>query len=348
MTLKQMVLQPAETSVEEILALLKACLGEKPSRRREEIFWNWKHQANIFGSSLLLVAKEDQQLAGLRAFLRWEWQAGGKIHKTIRAVDTATHPDFQRRGIFSRLTLAGLDEARQQGIDFVFNTPNPNSMPGYLKMGWQHVCRLPMYVRLLRPIRFACGLVKAKTMGQTNGTVPDQTSFFRHTPLGVLEFLEAKPALDRLIARDLTLRGAGFTTFRSTAFCRWRYGEHPFVPYYVEMVQEGAEVRGVLIYRTNIRFGLREIMITDMLLAEDSSVIVAQLLKSLRRRVRADYLIAHFGENSGHLKQLRCDGFFKLPGQGMNFTVRLLDREINPDPLQANNWSLCLGDLEIF
>jgi hypothetical protein len=343
-----MVLQPAETNVAEILALLKVCLGEKPGQRREAVFWDWKHQANPFGPSLLLAAREEQQLAGLRAFLRWEWQADGKIHKTIRAVDTATHPVFQLRGIFSSLTMAGLGEARQQGIDFVFNTPNPNSMPGYLKMSWQHVNRLPMYVRLLRPLRFVCGLMKAKAMGQSDGAVPDQASFFRHAPLGVLEFLEAVPALDRLIARDLTLRGAGFTTFRSTGFCRWRYGEHPFVPYYVETVQNGGELKGVLIDRTNIRFGLREIMITDMLLAEDSPAIVAQLLESLRRRVRADYLIAHFGESSEHLKQLRCCGFFKLPGQGMNFTVRLLDRVISPDPLQAGHWSLCLGDLEIF
>lgn len=348
MTLKQTVLQSSEAAVPEALDLLRTCLGEKPTQRREEVFWNWKHQANPFGPSLLLASKANQQLAGLRAFLRWEWQADGKLRKALRAVDTATHPEFQRRGIFSSLTMSGLEEARRQGIDFVFNTPNQNSMPGYLKMGWRHVSRLPMYVRVLRPVRFACGLVKAKALGQSDGAEPGQDDFFRQAPLGVPEFLEAGLNLDRLIVRDRALRGPGFTTSRSPEFCRWRYGLHPYVPYYVEMVESGGDLKGMLFYRTNVRFGLREIMITDILLAEDSPVIVGQLLNCLRRRVRADYLIAHFGERSVHLKHLRRGGFFRLPGQGMNFTVRLLGREILPDPVQAEHWSLCLGDLEIF
>ncbi len=64
--------------------------------------------------------------------------AGRHAVRAVRAVDTATHPDHQGRGIFSTLTPT---RSRRCGsrADLVFNTPNEKSLPGYLKMGWQIV-----------------------------------------------------------------------------------------------------------------------------------------------------------------------------------------------------------------
>jgi GNAT superfamily N-acetyltransferase len=75
----------------------------------------------------------------------------GTTINAVRAVDTATHPDWQGRGIFSRLTLGALDDLRDDGVDCVFNTPNDKSRPGYLKMGWQQVGKVPVSVRLTGP-----------------------------------------------------------------------------------------------------------------------------------------------------------------------------------------------------
>ncbi len=37
---------------------------------------------------------------------------------------------------------------QHDGVDVVFNTPNDQSRPGYLKMGWSEVGRVPVAVRL--------------------------------------------------------------------------------------------------------------------------------------------------------------------------------------------------------
>ncbi len=72
----------------------------------------------------------------------------GEVLRAVRAVDTATDPDYQGQGLFTALTMHGLDEVRADGVDFVFNTPNDQSRPGYLKMGWQTVGELPVAVRI--------------------------------------------------------------------------------------------------------------------------------------------------------------------------------------------------------
>jgi hypothetical protein len=83
-------------------------LGAGPVGRRPPEFFRWKHLENPFGPSLMLVAEDDGRVIGLRAFLRWRFQAGGGTLQAVRAVDTATHPGYQGLGVFTRLTRAAL------------------------------------------------------------------------------------------------------------------------------------------------------------------------------------------------------------------------------------------------
>ena len=85
-----------------VLALLDASLGWESDDRHAD-FFSWKHERNPFGPSPAWVAVDrDGRLLGFRAFLRWEFTQGSTVVRAARAVDTATRPDVQRRGIFSK------------------------------------------------------------------------------------------------------------------------------------------------------------------------------------------------------------------------------------------------------
>ncbi|KDN86586.1 GNAT family N-acetyltransferase [Kitasatospora cheerisanensis] len=142
--------------VPAVLELLTTSLAGGPTGRRSADFFDWKHRANPFGSSPGLVAvAPDGRIAGVRLFLRWSWRgAGGREVAAVRPVDTATHPDFQGRGIFRRLTLALLEQVAGEA-ELVFNTPNGNSLPGYLRMGWRELGRVQVALRVARPVSFA-------------------------------------------------------------------------------------------------------------------------------------------------------------------------------------------------
>ena len=88
-----------------MLDLLDASLGGGPAGRRPPEFFTWKHLDNPFGRSLpAWWPRHDDRLIGLRAFMRWRLAAGDRDLTAVRAVDAATHPDFQGMGVFSRLT----------------------------------------------------------------------------------------------------------------------------------------------------------------------------------------------------------------------------------------------------
>ena len=129
------------SDISGIIKTLKASLGETSSEKTEAV-WRYKHVDNPFGRSLVLVAEEKNEIIGVRAFMRWNWQVSSKIFSAYRAVDTATHPQHQGKGIFKRLTLKALEVGSEKGDHFVFNTPNSQSKPGYLKMGWNEVSKL--------------------------------------------------------------------------------------------------------------------------------------------------------------------------------------------------------------
>src|SRR5262249_47629907 len=101
---------------------------------------------NPFGRSPMWVACDGARVVALRTFLRWEFVVDNEPVRAVRAVDTATDPDYQSRGIFTRLTRSALDELRDDGVEMVFNTPNSQSLPGSLKMGWLVVGHLPVSI----------------------------------------------------------------------------------------------------------------------------------------------------------------------------------------------------------
>lgn len=129
----------------EMIALLKQSLGESLVPKSEEYFI-WKHEQNPFGKSKILLAREDGKIVGLRAFMYWRWVSGSEDIVAVRAVDTATDPAYQGKGIFKKLTLQAVDECKKEGVGLVFNSPNPISMQGYLKMGWYLNGRMPIYI----------------------------------------------------------------------------------------------------------------------------------------------------------------------------------------------------------
>lgn len=137
-----------------ILKVLKRSLGETSSQKTEAI-WRYKHIDNPFGKSLVLIAIQNEIIIGVRAFMRWNWQLGDKNFTAFRAVDTATDPDHQGKGIFKKLTLKAIEIGAQNGDNFVFNTPNDQSRPGYLKMGWEIVGKV--YVNIKPVIPFSRG-----------------------------------------------------------------------------------------------------------------------------------------------------------------------------------------------
>lgn len=324
-----------------VLALLYQSLGNGRAFARTSAFWRWKHFQNPFGPSLMVVAANGEIL-GLRAFMRWQFRVGARTITAVRAVDTATHPMHRRHGVFSALSRLTVERARAEGIDLIFNTPNRVSLPGYLKLGWTYVGRPHLLVRILKPARVIGALVRKTARNEVEGpvlTAPVVPSEMLLRRSGVLE---------PLLAQDDHLCADGIRTNRTMAFLRWRYMGGSSLSYYA--FWRGVEPSTVVaILRPNLRRGLREIMLCEMLLSRAGVRDVPGLIRDLIEAVDADYLVAHAPLRSVHWQALVRAGFLPIPRLGPHFAVRpLTPGGVGVFPTRLVRWHLSLGDLEVF
>jgi GNAT superfamily N-acetyltransferase len=320
-----------------VLELLGASLGGGPAGERPPEFFRWKHFANPFGRSYMLLAESDGRIAGLRAFMRWRWGAGDRTFSAVRAVDTATHPDFQGKGIFSKLTLRALEDLRTEGVDFVFNTPNPASLAGYLKMGWSIVGEAPIRIRVRRPIRFA---TRFRGEGKQPGEPPAVDA------PAASEVLRQAKGLPELLA-EAAIPDARFRTPRDATYLEWRYGDAPLLDYRAVAETDGGAIRGLAIFRVRPRGGLWETTLSELLVRPGDAATARRLLRRVRRSAPVDHLACHFAGGTTADAAVRRSGYMPAP-RGMTFVVNPLQDALDPDPHRLGSWALSIGDLEVF
>lgn len=302
-----------------VLDLLNASLGGGPAGQRPASFFRWKHLENPFGRSYMIVADAGGDLIGLRAFMRWEFKTNGAVRKAVRAVDTATHPDWQGKGIFSRLTMAAIEDLASQA-DFIFNTPNDKSLPGYLKMGWQPVARIPVWVRVTSPWR----LVRRLLPGRSS---PVATSLARG---GVHD-----GAIPDIVPQD----DHRLRTNRSAPYLRWRYNPASLLDYRIVTTDDG-----IGIVRVRARGPVLEARIADLLATDPGSCV--HLLRTIKRQAGADVMTVHAQTGTPLHRAIRRAGFIRA--RGPVFVTRTLGHDVDPDPRAFANWALSAGDLEVF
>ncbi|HZJ25703.1 MAG TPA: GNAT family N-acetyltransferase [Acidimicrobiia bacterium] len=315
--------RPADRAA--ILALLAASLGRDASDPRYDDLFAWKHEQNPVGPSPIWVATDGNRVAGVRVMMRWEFHLGARRLRAVRAVDTATHPDYQGQGIFTRLTLHAIEELRDEGLDFVFNTPNDQSLPGYLKMGWQTVGRLPTAVR---PTSVAAiSRIIAARVPAERWSLPATVG------VPARRVLDQPAALDTLVNTQPVPEAV--TTRRDARYLQWRYGT-PLLGYRAVTTAEGPSA-GVAFVRMRARGPARELVVADVLVPGARRALDARLMRELARGTEADYLIRLGGGLVSPGPMLR------LPGQGPLLTWRAVC-----EPLVPRRWALTLGDIELF
>lgn len=319
-TQKEMLIRQAtQADLPAIVEVLKASLGESKLQKSEEI-WRYKHIENPFGESLVLVAVEQDQIIGVRAFMRWQWQFKNKKYSAFRAVDTATHPEHQGKGVFKKLTLRAIEIGKKNGDHFIFNTPNNQSMPGYLKMGWEKVSKLG--VRLVPTSPLSWKSEKEK--------------------LAYVVFKECSDDHIKSLCDKhnvVTSKKNVLFTPKSQTYLSWRYENNPLQDYEV-MAGKGYYLAAYV--KDHGKF--REFRVVEHLYEGPKA------LRELRRNIQAlasqhGVQVISMGNMGRSTSIFRASGYF-----GPVLTFRNLELEPGEEKryLNLNNWSYSLGDLELF
>jgi GNAT superfamily N-acetyltransferase len=303
-----------------VLELLQASFGDWPGPRvaasdRPADFFRWKHADNPHGPSFIVLAEDEGQLVGMRAYMPWRLSADGAETTAVQAVDLATHPDHRGKGVNTQLTKHAIPILRETK-PFAFGLPNDLSRSQSRKVGWRLVGRVPVWVRIRRPLNVALGL---RSM--------------RSAPRGGAPAVDAPSAAEVLASaegRELAAGADRYSTRADLDYLRWRY--QPFLADYRAVSEPG----GIAIFHLTQRGRLLEGTVCDVLTEQGDRATAAQLLRQVARAAPFDYLTTGAPQPR----------FVRSPVAGRPLGVTPYRDGVQPDPTDLGSWALTLGDLQ--
>jgi GNAT superfamily N-acetyltransferase len=105
--------------------------------------WTYKHYENPLGASKAFIAFDGNKAVGINMFIPMQYVYAGQIFNAVQSCDSSVDPDYRRKGIFSKIILFAEHSLADKGYDLIIGYPGrEKSFPGFLKLGWNHVCNL--------------------------------------------------------------------------------------------------------------------------------------------------------------------------------------------------------------
>lgn len=112
--------------------LFGACFPSA-AKLRQQAYLQWLYVDNPLGPAIGFNAIEGERLAAhyicTRALIRFE----GRTVPALLSLNTATHPDFQGRGLFTKLAELTYAAGAAEGAALVYGVANANSTPGFVR-----------------------------------------------------------------------------------------------------------------------------------------------------------------------------------------------------------------------
>lgn len=106
-------------------------------------YFEWKFEANPYiDEPLAFIALDGEKVVAFRGYMVIPFQIYDKKYLCAVLADTVTHADYQRKGLFSRVTKYSIQEILKDGRYLISlnSSSGGKTLNGYLKLGWKPLC----------------------------------------------------------------------------------------------------------------------------------------------------------------------------------------------------------------
>ncbi len=292
-------------------------------------YWRWKFAKNPFGKAVMKLMFDDNKLIGLYAVIPMNVQVHKNLVKAALSVNTMTHPDYERQGIFTYLAEEVYEKCQREDFRFVYGFPNENSYYGFTrKLGWKDLGKMTALEKELgaQTAREKCkrdSIYSVEKLDERVNSLWNRTKDSYHVIVP-----------------------------RTEEFLNWRFAEHPAVKYAKFISQDGSnEILGYLVLKIYTEGDETKGHIVDMLCVNEEDIVKDFLSYSYNYFVErgVDDLSCWASEGSLYAQVLKQEGFIRKEFE-VYFGVRAFDREdkLAGDVEQIDNWHLTMCDLDVF
>lgn len=234
--------------------LFNACFkkGTAPSELR------WRYDECPHGAAVSIVSRPPggDGISGYACNPRRVVAFGDEATATLvgQTGDVMTHPDWRKRGIFSSLDRACMEEVARQGWTCVFGLPNRRSAHIFVELGWETIGTIRPWSFVLRSgpearaLRFTDGRLAAALLPVTQRRCRRGEARLRRAAAGyraepLARFPDEVEALSRAVEREFA-----FMVRRDAAYLNWRFVDNPAELHAALAVREpGGDLAGYVV-----------------------------------------------------------------------------------------------------
>jgi len=115
-------------------------------------FDRWRLLETPFGICPTAVAVDNGKLAGFYTIWPVKIRLGDETVLGAQSMDTMTHPNYRRQGLFTKLALFCYEMAMSKGYEILYGFPNSSSYPGFIRrLNWDHTGDITHWIRPIKP-----------------------------------------------------------------------------------------------------------------------------------------------------------------------------------------------------
>jgi hypothetical protein len=196
----------------------------------DDRYFQWKYVDNPAGEVVAFVAVDGKTIAAFYGVLPETYMVNGKPKKIYQSMDTMTHPNYQRRGLFGKLANMTYDYvAETVGELKVVGIAGSSSYPGFVKkLKWKDINQFKYFF--------------------TNKLLFKTFNLFRKNKK--LEFKKVTELNQELTNFFSTrkISSKPIQPFVSAEFFEWRVFKNPLKDFKVVQIIDGGKTVGVCVY----------------------------------------------------------------------------------------------------
>lgn len=332
-------------------------------------FLRWQYQYNPAGHAIMWLARhrETGQLAGSYTVIPLQIKIGYQEVTGSLSLNTMTHPDFRKQGIFATLAERTYESCAQAGIPLTIGWPNANSYPGFTQslkfadIGHREILVKPLQIANILQYYISNSALRTVTASVASAVVkvvcPRVRSFSAGHSKGI--FVEKVEQFDERFD-DLWQRSRNQKPnmiVRSSAYLNWRFVACPLRKYHIFASLSQGNLVGYMIGVISVhpRLGYRVAFIVDAFVdvALDERDIWRELVASVEawaEQEGVDLIAIYLPAHSSNFQVAHSMGYRYVPQklrEGKDaFIVRshLPERLTKAQVMSYSQWYTMSGD----
>lgn len=263
-------------------------------RSCEPEYYEWKCYKNPVLQGEVWIAEDGNTLVGMKSMTPKKIKILDKVVIGAETGDTFTHPDYQRRGIFTNLFRHAKEIGLDREIGFIYGTPNQNSLPGYiLKLNY---AQIPIELRSLVKPLCTKRLLQTKLRFSPLASVLSlviAVVFKTIFTIGTSRIAKSDVCIrqemsfpnDIAILWEQTSRNYDVALIRTKDYLEWRYVTNPETYLILIARNSNGAILGYMVAKDTFHGDIPTCTITDFLILEEDPNIFKQLLIALFQKL---------------------------------------------------------------